>query len=65
MTHIKQYLGQFSSREGQKMRFFAMCSSARRDRRLSTMGMGRVDTPSRVVGGELLDPPGWGAAVES
>ena len=47
------------------MRFFATYSSARRDWRLSTMGLARVDTPSWVVGGQLLDRPGWGAAVQS
>ena len=47
------------------MRFFATYSSARRDRRLSTMGMAGVDTPSWVVGGELLNPSGWGAALKS
>ena len=47
------------------MRFFATYSSARRERRLSTMGMAGVDTPSWVVGGELLDRTGWGATVKS
>ncbi len=37
-----------------KMRFFAPYSSARRDQRPPTMGMGRVDTPTWVVGGEPL-----------
>ncbi len=47
------------------MRFLATYSSARRDRRLSTMGMAGVDTPSWVVGAELLDRTGWGAMVKS
>ncbi len=37
-----------------KMRFFDPYSSARRDRRPSTMGMDRVATPARMVGGEPL-----------
>ncbi len=47
------------------MRFFAIFSSARRDRWLSTMGMARVDTPSWVVGGELLGRPQRGTVGES
>ncbi len=46
-----------------KTRFFAPYSSTRRDQGLPTMGMGRVPTPTWVVDGELLVPPGWRCAT--
>ncbi len=41
-----------------KTRFFVPHSSTRRDQRVPTMGMGRVPTPSRMVGGQPLFPSG-------